>query len=903
MLIKRILFCTLFVAHSYFQTMAQEYDKKPIASDVYDQWPFLYSQQISNDGKFFAYQERVGQHSRFFIQSVQNTWNRSVGSKTIFLSDKRNAVTLKSDSVLRLELGTDKVNIVSTKVSELKVDNSHNWIAMLTLNKILKLYNVKSNRFLKLPDQQVLTFCFDKSGSLIIMESISDDDSSSHQLNIVNLKTGIQKTIWGEEGIKSKLGNLSFDPSGKSAAFLLKRTIASSSELCVLDLKSMSTTILNQKQLSIPQDLSISFDLQPYLDIERGRVLLTLDLVKKDILQKIAIKSSVDIWHYKDEFLPSSSQPADKDKCLAAYYFKEKKLILLEDPRDRYTNAQIQYSPESLDKYLLKINYSNLWNKTWHTGFRVRAELVNTYSAANIIVLDSSEPLRDIVLAPNQKFVVWYNESKGSYYSFEIRTRKISILSSKIPHPLYNNDKIDSMGEVFGIAGWLSDINGILVYDRYDIWLLDLNGVRLPVNITSGYGRKNAITLGFLNPNGIYTSKQDVILAGFNSNTKDNGFLKVNLTGDSDPITLSMEPCTYYIPRLGKSDTGIKTLNENFTGDRPLKAKNVDVYLLRKMSAASYPNFVMTRDFKSFSQLTKLEPQKKYNWLTSELLTWSVSDNSKYQGILYKPENFDPTKKYPVIFQIYRERSSGLNMFMSPDRSNAMLNIPQYVSNGYLVFLPDIHYKKGTPGEDALRSIQSAITKITKFDWVDSTKLGLQGVSFGGYETNYIIANETRFAAACAGASISNISSAYGSLYSGDEAFFMYEHTMFNLGATPYEHPDLYLKNSPIFYANKIKTPLLLWHGDVDFQVPFSQSVEMFLSMRRANKKVWLLQYNGDGHAIGRQNEADLDVRMRQFFDHYLKDFPAPIWITNGRPARLKEQNDALDFEKTETKP
>jgi dipeptidyl aminopeptidase/acylaminoacyl peptidase len=107
----------------------------------------------------------------------------------------------------------------------------------------------------------------------------------------------------------------------------------------------------------------------------------------------------------------------------------------------------------------------------------------------------------------------------------------------------------------------------------------------------------------------------------------------------------------------------------------------------------------------------------------------------------------------------------------------------------------------------------------------------------------------------------------------------------------------LYLENSPVFHANKIETPLLILHNDGDGAVPWYQGIELFVAMRRLDKPSWLLNYNGDGHGVTkRPNQEDFAIRMYQFFDHYLKDEPAPEWMIKGVPAVEKGLNDGLEL-------
>jgi dipeptidyl aminopeptidase/acylaminoacyl peptidase len=299
-------------------------------------------------------------------------------------------------------------------------------------------------------------------------------------------------------------------------------------------------------------------------------------------------------------------------------------------------------------------------------------------------------------------------------------------------------------------------------------------------------------------------------------------------------------------------------------------------------------------------KISGLNPQQdQYNWFTVELHKWKMLDGKMSEGLLYKPENFDASKKYPVIFYFYEKNADRRYNYIEPMPVRASVNIAYYTSNGYLVFDPNIYYKTGQPGEDAYNSVVSAARYLSKFKFVDSTKMGLQGHSWGGYQIAYLITRTNMFAAAEAGAPVSNMTSAYGGIRwgTGISRQFQYEKTQSRLGATLWEKPDLYIKNSPLFRADKVKTPLLMLHNDKDDAVPWYQGIEYFTALRRLGKPVWMVNYNDELHGINeRRNRKDWTIRMAQFFDHYLKGAPAPVWMKEGVPATLKGVNWGLDY-------
>jgi len=331
----------------------------------------------------------------------------------------------------------------------------------------------------------------------------------------------------------------------------------------------------------------------------------------------------------------------------------------------------------------------------------------------------------------------------------------------------------------------------------------------------------------------------------------------------------------------------------------PVKAKDAEVYLVKRMSASSAPNVFLTRDFKTYSQLSDVQPQRGYNWMTSELHHYKMDNGQTGAGILYKPENFDPAQKYPVIFHYYQARSAEVYNFQYPDFATKQFNISWYVSHGYLVFVPDIiNDKPGYIGQTVVNSVGSAAKYLSGFSFVDASKMGIQGHSFGGYETNLLVAKTHIFAAAQSSAGISDLVSLYGDIISGRSAIPFVEKGQPYIGVSLWERPDLYLENSPLFSLDKVTTPLLIYHSRTDGAVPFTQNLELFTALRRLQKPVWMLQYDDEGHVMTSADCAlDFSIRQEQFFDHYLKGKPAPKWMTEGIPAIYKGIKSGLQLD------
>jgi dienelactone hydrolase len=444
-----------------------------------------------------------------------------------------------------------------------------------------------------------------------------------------------------------------------------------------------------------------------------------------------------------------------------------------------------------------------------------------------------------------------------------------------------------------GIAGWMEGDSAVLLYDQYDVWRIDPEGRVPPINLTSGFGRLHNVLFHLASEplENALPGREPLLLNAFSRKTKDNGFCLVTPTGKKRFSGLSLEP--WLMEASPEAEFGPQT-------GPPRKARQVNAWLVQKQRADSAPNWFFTTDFHHYIALSDVHPERKYNWLRSQLVTWKTPDGNSSQGILYKPENFNPRKKYPLIFYYYERLSEGLHGFIYPDYSDGVMDIPTYVSNGYLVFTPDIHYKVGHPGQSVVNTVVSAARYLSALPYVDGKHLGLQGHSRGGWETNYLVTHTHVFAAAMSASGMSDYVSLYGGirmLRAGTARSPAFEVGAQRIGATLWERPDLYIENSPIFKANTVTTPLLMMSNLKDGDIPFEQGIEFFTALRRLGKRAWLLQYDGEDHVVHNKAKQDLTFRMQQFFDHFLKNAPPPKWLAEGIPARLKGLDTGFELQ------
>lgn len=483
-----------------------------------------------------------------------------------------------------------------------------------------------------------------------------------------------------------------------------------------------------------------------------------------------------------------------------------------------------------------------------------------------------------INLSPAGKYAYGYSQTDSTWLVYDIQagTRR-DLTEGKV---FYNelNDSPD-FPNGYGSAGWLEDDAALLLYDRYDIWKFDPktgNSERITK------GREEGITyryVGLDDEARFISSEEKWMLTTFNHANKYSGYYEWN-------------------PR---SERGRELVTGPYRYGRPVKAQADDHFMFTRQSFEEFPDIhYADMGFRDVVKISNANPQQsEYNWGTAELVNWTSLDGKELTGMLIKPENFDPNKKYPMIVNFYERSSDGLYTHRPPAPGRSTISYSWYASRGYVIFNPDIHYRIGYPGESAYNCVVPGVTSLIEKGFIDKDNIGVQGHSWGGYQIAYLVTKTDIFKAAEAGAPVPNMISAYGGIrwWTGLSRQFQYEHTQSRIGGTPWEYPARYVENSPIFNIDKINTPLLIMHNDADGHVPWYQGIEFFVALRRLGKPSWFLNYNGEPHwPLKRQNRKDFNVRMAQFFDHYLKGAPLPVWMERGVPALEKGINQGLEL-------
>ncbi len=476
-------------------------------------------------------------------------------------------------------------------------------------------------------------------------------------------------------------------------------------------------------------------------------------------------------------------------------------------------------------------------------------------------------------LSPDGRYVAWWDGVGRAWFARSVQGGEPVNLTGALPVAFHDEaHDLPHPPPAYGSAGWLENGRGFVVYDRTDLWLLDPAGNEQARCITEGYGRAvgRVLRMVKLDPESLFlTEDESLLLAGRDLKDKSAGFYRDRIAGDAKPSQL------LWMPRRFST---------------PVRAEKADVLLFTRETVDEFPDlWTSDVDFRRPVRLSHANPQQAaYLWPTVELIDWISNDGERIEGLLYKPEGFLEGARYPMVVYFYERNAENLHQHPPQVPHRSVINPIFYASRGYLVFIPDIPYRTGYPGESAYNAILPGVTALIERGMANPDRIALQGHSWGGYQIAYLVTRTRLFKAAAAGAPVANMVSAYGGIRweSGMARMFQYERTQSRIGGSLWEKPLLYIENSPIFWADKIETPVLIMHNDHDGAVPWYQGIEFYLALRRLGKPAWLLNYSGEPHwPLPFAKRKDWQIRLQQYLDYYLFDAPAPFWMTRGVPA------------------
>jgi acetyl esterase/lipase len=478
-------------------------------------------------------------------------------------------------------------------------------------------------------------------------------------------------------------------------------------------------------------------------------------------------------------------------------------------------------------------------------------------------------------LSPTGGHFLYYED--GHFHTYEMATGRRQAITREVPTSFVNTeDDHNVVDPPISPRGWSEDGRYVILQDNWDLWRVSAQGdqgLNLTVNGRDDGIRYRALIQHDPDDRPGLDLSAPMYLIPYGEWTKKSG-----------------------IGRLAGGRPGVEMLAwEDASFGVPQRAEEAEVYLFTRSTFQDFPNYHVTdASFRSPRQITDAFPeQARYLWSSgSILLDYESEKGDRLQGALFLPADYREGERYPTIVYIYEKLSQGLNSYTFPTANG--FNKSVYTSQGYAVLMPDITYQVNDPGMSAVWCVLPALDAAIATGVVDRGRVGIQGHSWGGYQTAFLVTQTDAFAAAVAGAPLTNMISMYSSIYwntgSANQPIFESSQGRFTGGY--WEVMDAYARNSPVYHAQGVSTPLLLLHNDKDGAVDFTQGIEYYNTLRRLKKPVVMLQYEGENHGLAkRANQKDYTVRMLEFFNHYLKGEPAPGWWTDGVPHLKMEEH------------
>lgn len=927
------VFLLLFVSVISYYSNAQLKELNP---SVYNDWKHIENHQISNDGNFVSFEINPHQGDGYlYIYSVKNAKldsiprasNASFSGESDYIAFK---ITPGYDTLRTCELKKvdkkswpkDSLGIYIMKndslikfsdVTSFSVNDASNWMTFMSGgNKMDQKGEKKKKKWFKCKKDEAPSFT-SKGHLLTLFDPISNQKNQFENIQSHELSKKGNLVVFSSQRTFDKVDSIQlhyFSTAHKTTLSIGKASHSiptfsvDEEESMVTFLSSGDTSkvkhyslqlfelgtgklqvIADTSSTSIPATDGVSENYAPRFT-KGGKIIYfgvaerPKEAPKDTLIESEKVK--LDLWHHADKRLqPQQLLELKRDERktdLYVYRISEGKIIQLgDDTLSIYTPKQLAWNQnQGVDHYFLGVStepYAHTYN--WDTPNLEDYYIVSATTGERKLIKRAAE--FGVNLSPSGASAVYFDSESDNYYSIDTKTFEETCITCTIDNVSWVGD-INGMpmkAYPLGVIGWKKGEDRIYLQSEFDIWEYEFSSGKV-ASITSEEGSLRNIELRprAWSNDSVYIDFENYYVQGFNRTTKSTHFYSIKDHGSHTDL---LEGTSYNAEVYGL-----------------VRSKDKSQIIGRKMTFIDYPEvYLADTDFTLTKRLSHTNPQQsEYEWGTVELVKWTSYDGIDLEGLLYKPTSFDASKQYPLMVYFYELYSDRFHQHYIPKPTASIVFPTEYASAGYVVFIPDVRYRPGHPAQSAYDCILSGTDKVLAlYPNIDSTRMALQGQSWGGYQTAQLVTMTNRYKAAMAGAPVTNMFSAYGGIRwgSGLNRQFQYEKTQSRIGYTIWERPDLYVENSPQFHLPNVETPLLIMHNDNDGAVPWYQGIELFTGLKRLGKEAWLLNYNGEEHNLMQNaNRMDLSIRMRQFFDHYLLGKEAPLWLVEGIPATLK---------------
>jgi dipeptidyl aminopeptidase/acylaminoacyl peptidase len=844
----------------------QDLIQRHLDTNDYKLWSKLITDKISDKAGWISYALRYESHlDTLFIKSTltgqQYAFAGSLEGK--FSSEELFACLDNKQNLQLVNLNKGNVTSISgVKQYEFSSDGSFLITIEFNRNKsmILVIRDKNGRKLQNIENANV--FEMNNSGNSLLYSS---GKNGYYEAGIINLKQNIiKRKILDNSAAEIKI--LTWSKDGNTAAFHTEN----STNICLYfyDCRSQRLSSLKALPQAFFNNKIITADSSIPLKIADDNS--SVFFAYKNAVQNSFQNPVAEIWKNDDKYIyPNLALIQNYNKPLLAVWYPKSKLA----------------HPLSTEKY----SWAAL---TGNQKYAVVADMLqhepqyDLFAPLDYYIMEVSKGEKELLVSNQTGYTQYMHfSSNGNYicyykddiwYLYDIKKKKHTSLTPKTSFSWNSlEDPVNRKKKSFDFFAWSFDGRSLLLYDKYDIWLFFTDG-KQPLRLTNG--KENLIRYRFA-PLRQNKSK-------FNYSTTKSLVINLKEKNILEAYDTKKGSSGYFILHPEK-------------GLQPLLFADARISNIRKAANRDSYCFEFERFDKSTSLLLKSEnapeiktviqtnaQQKNFYWGHSEMIHFENAQKDTLNAALFYPANYNPQIKYPLIVYIYEKLSYKLHNYVIPSiHSTQGFNITHLTSKGYFVLMPDIYYEKGDTGISAVQCVEGAVKNVIEKGIADPSKVGIMGHSFGAYETNIIITKSSMFAAAVSGAGVSDNISGYFTVNSefNNAEIWRFENQQYRMNGSFYEDKESYLRNSPVFNADKVNTPILIWTGKNDNNVKPEQSTAFFLALRRLNKKSIMLQYPNEGHTLLSLNaQEDLNSKVMEWFDYYLKGEYPKEWLTSS---------------------
>ncbi|WP_199597979.1 S9 family peptidase [Gelidibacter salicanalis] len=814
----------------------------------------IYIQNLSSDGRWVTLKKfNYKNKESYLLLNTENADTISLGHVSSISYSNNSAWTgyMDKDRTFTLLNLTNGVKTNYRNVNKFNFDSTGGYLALLIQNsehlnvlQVINLNNLSIWEENGVVDYQWLPHL----PKIVITKKVQNNS----KISLYDFRDNIANTI--KEYSKNSYSHITISKEGQSIVFLEKEN--NSYSLISYSCPTGKSEVLNNKELQVQLPMTNISNKDLYIS-DNG---LAIFFYRRSADTTSVPQTAMEVWKSSDPWILPRMQHYSKNEqtyLLTVWDINTGSITPISDME----HPTVQYNPNHdhavvYDKMLYEPQYKqyedvDLYLRDFKTGNK------------KLITERQYNEQGFISLSPNGRYVAYFKDQV--WWAYDSKSFKTIALTQNldISFERDNNSGVKD-NSPYGIPGWSEDERYAIIYDEYDIWLIEINGSckkritngreeNIVYRISRDQGRNDIQYLNLLNNHsGI----------GYNLN---EGFI-LELTSDNFDTGYS----------FWNEGSGLKKIfYENAIVEDVLIKNDIIVF---KRNEFNIPSAIFKMNVKNM-QLEMLYQSDSellnYDLGGKRFINYRIADGTTLRGLLFYPANFNSTKTYPMIVKLYEKVIKHDLLYFPPsDYEYTGFNLLRYLTNDYFVFIPTIAYEIKNPGKSVIKSVMPAINKILEEFPIDKTRIGLFGHSFGGYEAAFLVTQTNLFAAAVAGSPVTNLTQYYHDIGWDwrKEQIWRIENQQFRMGDSYYNLKENYKMNSPLNYIEKLNTPLMLWTGKKDNNVNWTQSINMFMAMKRLNKIGELVLFENESHyLLNPENQENLSIKIFNWFKFYLK--------------------------------